>query len=152
MSGGTSTTEEEKTEAISKSDISVFPLVTPLIAGPGAMGAAILLMADQEGNVAGQAIIVASILLILLLTFVSMLLAGKTLFAAGPPLEQGAGAKEPELDRDSPALLIAFATEDGRELARLPLDSQPVFDGMIAARGKLYITLRNGTVRCLAGK
>lgn len=76
-SGGTSTTEEEKTEAISKSDISVFPLATPLIAGPGAMGAAILLMADQEGNVAGQAIIVASILLILLLTFVSMLLAGK---------------------------------------------------------------------------
>ena len=41
------------------------------------MGAAILLMADQEGNVAGQAIIIASILLILLLTFVSMLLAGK---------------------------------------------------------------------------
>ena len=76
-SGGTSTTDEEETEAISKSDISVFPLATPLIAGPGAMGAAILLMADQEGNVAGQAIIVASILLILLLTFVSMLLAGK---------------------------------------------------------------------------
>jgi multiple antibiotic resistance protein len=76
-SGGTSTTDEEETEAISKSDISVFPLATPLIAGPGAMGAAILLMADQEGNVVGQMIIVASILLILLLTFVSMLLAGK---------------------------------------------------------------------------
>ncbi len=76
-SGGTSTTDDEKEEAVSKTDISVFPLATPLIAGPGAMGAAILLMADQEGNVAGQAIIVASILLILLLTFVSMLLAGK---------------------------------------------------------------------------
>lgn len=76
-SGGTSTTADEEKEAISKSDISVFPLATPLIAGPGAMGAAILLMADQEGNVAGQAIIVASILLILLLTFISMLLAGK---------------------------------------------------------------------------
>ena len=76
-SGGTSTTDDEEKEAISKTDISVFPLATPLIAGPGAMGAAILLMADQEGNVAGQAIIVASILLILLLTFVSMLLAGK---------------------------------------------------------------------------
>ncbi len=76
-SGGTSTTDEEESEAISKTDISVFPLATPLIAGPGAMGAAILLMADQEGNVAGQAVIVASISLILLLTFVSMLLAGK---------------------------------------------------------------------------
>ena len=76
-SGGISTTDEEETEAISKSDISVFPLATPLIAGPGAMGAAILLMADQQGNVAGQAIVVGSILAILLLTFVSMLLAGK---------------------------------------------------------------------------
>jgi multiple antibiotic resistance protein len=82
-SGGISTTDEEETEAISKSDISVFPLATPLIAGPGAMGAAILLMADQQGNVAGQAIIVASILLILLLTFVSMLLAGKIQYWLG---------------------------------------------------------------------
>ena len=76
-SGGTSTTDDEEEEAIAKTDISVFPLATPLIAGPGAIGAAILLMADQQGNVAGQLIIVASILLILLLTFVSMLLAGK---------------------------------------------------------------------------
>ena len=76
-SGGTSTTDEEETEAISKSDISVFPLATPLIAGPGAMGASILLMADQQGSVAGQAIVVASLLLILLLTFISMFLAGK---------------------------------------------------------------------------
>ncbi len=76
-SGGTSTTDEEEREALAKPDISVFPLATPLIAGPGAMGAAILLMANQEGNVVGQAIIVGSLLVILLLTFVSMLLAGK---------------------------------------------------------------------------
>ena len=76
-SGGVSTTDEEETEAISKADISVFPLATPLIAGPGAMGAAILLMADQQGNVAGQAVVIGSILAIVLLTLVSMLLAGK---------------------------------------------------------------------------
>ena len=76
-SGGISTTDEEESEAISKSDISVFPLATPLIAGPGAMGAAILLMADQQGNVMGQAIVITSILLVLSLTLVSMLLAGK---------------------------------------------------------------------------
>ena len=46
--GGTSTTDEEEREAMSKQDISVFPIATPLIAGPGAMGAAILLMADAE--------------------------------------------------------------------------------------------------------
>ncbi len=74
-SGGTSTTDDEEEEAISKSDISVFPLATPLIAGPGAMGAAILLMADQEGDITGQAIVIVSLLAIVLLTFVSLLLA-----------------------------------------------------------------------------
>ncbi len=76
-SGGTSTTDDEEQEAISKTDISVFPLATPLIAGPGAMGAAILLMANQEGDVMGQAIVITSLLVVLLLTFVSLLLAGK---------------------------------------------------------------------------
>ena len=42
-SGGTGTTPEEDNEARSRPDISVFPLATPLIAGPGAISAAILL-------------------------------------------------------------------------------------------------------------
>jgi multiple antibiotic resistance protein len=76
-SGGTSTTSEEEEEAFSKTDISVFPLATPLIAGPGAMGAVILLIADQQGDLTGQAIIIASLLAILLLTFICLLLALK---------------------------------------------------------------------------
>jgi multiple antibiotic resistance protein len=76
-SGGTSTTDEEEQEAIAKPDISVFPLATPLIAGPGAMGAAILLMANQQGDVTGQAIVIGSLLAILLLTLVSLLLASR---------------------------------------------------------------------------
>jgi len=76
-SGGTSTTDDEDKEAVSKADISVFPLATPLIAGPGAMGAAILLMANQDGNLTGQAIVIGSLLAILFLTFISLLLASK---------------------------------------------------------------------------
>ena len=76
-SGGTSTTQDEEQEASAKTDISVFPLATPLIAGPGAMGAAILLMADQQGDIAGQAIVIGSILAIVLLTFICLLLASK---------------------------------------------------------------------------
>ncbi|WP_418317242.1 MarC family protein [Piscinibacter sakaiensis] len=76
-SGANSTTAEEEREAAGKADIAVFPLATPLIAGPGAMGAAILLMANQQGNFVGQAIVLASLLAILLLTFVSLLLAGR---------------------------------------------------------------------------
>jgi multiple antibiotic resistance protein len=76
-SGGTSTTDEEQREAIMKQDISVFPIATPLIAGPGAMGAAILLMANAKGDITQQAVVVASLLVILLLTAVGMLLANR---------------------------------------------------------------------------
>ncbi|MDH5600184.1 MAG: MarC family protein [Gammaproteobacteria bacterium] len=76
-SGGTSTTDEEEHEAVSKQDISIFPIATPLIAGPGAMGAAILLMANAEDDLTLQAIVVASLLAVLLLTGISLLLASK---------------------------------------------------------------------------
>ena len=75
--GGTSTTDEEEQEAILKQDISVFPIATPLIAGPGAMGAAILLMADAEGDLELQAVVLGSLLAILLFTYIGMLLAGR---------------------------------------------------------------------------
>lgn len=76
-SGATSTTEEEAAEAGMKHDISVFPLATPLIAGPGAMGAAILLMANAEGDIGRQAVVVASMLAMLLLTLICLLAASR---------------------------------------------------------------------------
>lgn len=76
-SGATSTTDEEEKEATTREDIAVFPVATPLIAGPGAMGAAILLMASAEGNVVHQVIVVGSLLAMLVLTLVSLLLAGQ---------------------------------------------------------------------------
>lgn len=76
-SGGTSTTEEEEREAISRQDISIFPIATPLIAGPGAMGSAILLMANAEGDLARQSIVIGSLIVVLLLTGIALLLAGK---------------------------------------------------------------------------
>lgn len=76
-SGGTSTTDEEELEAATKADISAFPIGMPLIAGPGAMSATILLMANTEGDIALKAVVVGALLVILLVTFVSMLLAGQ---------------------------------------------------------------------------
>lgn len=74
-SGGVSTTSDEKAEAANKPDISVFPLATPLIAGPGAMGAAILLVADRQGDWAGGAMVIGALLAVMLLTLVLMLIA-----------------------------------------------------------------------------
>lgn len=76
-SGVSSTTDEEAQEAATRQDISVFPLATPLIAGPGAMGATILLMANAEGHLLTQIIVVASLLAILLFTLIMLLIASK---------------------------------------------------------------------------
>ncbi len=72
-SGGVSTTADESAEARLKEDISVFPLATPLIAGPGAMGAAILLVANAEGDLAHQTVVIGVMLGVVLLTFIALL-------------------------------------------------------------------------------
>lgn len=76
-SGLVSTTADESAEARLKSDISVFPLATPLIAGPGAMGAAILLVADAEGDLARQAVVIGTMLAVVVLTFALLLAASQ---------------------------------------------------------------------------
>jgi len=76
-SGSTSTTEEENAEAMGKQDISVFPIATPLIAGPGAMGATVLLIADTEGDWLLQSIVIASLLTMILITLAMMLLSAQ---------------------------------------------------------------------------
>jgi hypothetical protein len=80
----------------------------------------------------------------------AMILAGKVLFAAGPPADAVSRPEGPRPDERS--VLMAFSAADGKELARGELGSPPVFDGMAAAGGKLYITLEGGSVACMAGK
>lgn len=76
-SGLSSTTEEEAREAKSRQDIAVFPLATPLIAGPGAMGASVLLMANVEGHLLQQALVIGSLLSVLLFTLAALLIAAR---------------------------------------------------------------------------
>ncbi len=76
-SGLTSTTTEEATEAAGKTDISVFPLATPLIAGPGALGAAVLLAAETQHSLAAEAAVLAALTLVMALTLALLLAAGR---------------------------------------------------------------------------
>jgi multiple antibiotic resistance protein len=76
-SGMTSTTVAETSEAATKNDISVFPLATPLIAGPGALGAAVLLTAETEGDLVLQATVVAALLVVMAITLALLLIAAQ---------------------------------------------------------------------------
>jgi multiple antibiotic resistance protein len=76
-SGVASTTPDEDREARVRKDIAVFPLATPLIAGPGAIGAAILLMTNTGGDLYQQLAVMAGLGVVLLLTLLLLLVSGQ---------------------------------------------------------------------------
>jgi len=71
------TTPAETFEAEGKLDISVFPLASPLIAGPGSLGAAILLMAEADNDLALEAMVILMLLVIMAMTLALLLIAGR---------------------------------------------------------------------------
>ena len=79
----------------------------------------------------------------------AMVLAKDTLFIAGPP--DVLDPKDPlaAFEGRKGGLLWAVSAADGKKLAECKLDSPPVFDGLIAANGRVYLTTRNGRVLCL---
>jgi multiple antibiotic resistance protein len=68
-------TPPEGVEAQTKDDVAVFPLATPLLAGPGAMSAGILLAANADGNAAQLTMTVAALAAAMVVTFVLLLVA-----------------------------------------------------------------------------
>jgi len=82
----------------------------------------------------------------------AMVLAGKTLFVAGPP--DVLDAKDPlaAFQGRKGGLLWAVSAADGRKLTEWKLDSPPAFDGLIAAGGRLYLATRSGCLICMGKK
>jgi len=64
---------ENKTEA--HAEIAVFPLATPLLAGPGAMTGAIVLAAGTKGDVLLLAAVIGAILAVMIITLALLLVA-----------------------------------------------------------------------------
>jgi hypothetical protein len=79
----------------------------------------------------------------------AMVLAGDRLFVAGVPDEIDDSDPWAAFDGKKGALLRAYSAEDGRMLAEQALDSPPVFDGLIAAAGRLLLCTTQGQVVCL---
>ena len=98
----------------------------------------------------------------------AMVLTDKTLFVAGPPDvvdekevfsqpdDAGIRAKVAEqsaaLEGRKGALLWVVSASDGKKLAEYNLESPPVWDGMAASNGRLYISTRAGRVLCMGKK
>ena len=96
----------------------------------------------------------------------AMVVADKTMFIAGPPdtirtqEKQGEGALKLENPQEAPAswqgkkgsILRAVSVIDGKNLAEYKLESTPVWDGMAATNGRLYLTMKNGRILCFSEK
>ncbi|MSR64018.1 MAG: MarC family protein [Planctomycetes bacterium] len=82
-SGLRTTTASEEEESGQRADISVFPLAIPLVAGPGAMTSVVLLMSAAAGDVAGSAVVLGELLLVLALTLGCFLGAGRLMKLLG---------------------------------------------------------------------
>jgi len=98
----------------------------------------------------------------------AMVLAGDTLFVAGPPdvLSEDEAFDEPFdaqvmariAEQDAAyegkrgALLMAVSTDQGEQSFKLDLPAPPVWDGMAAAEGKLFVCDADGNITCLGAK
>ena len=82
----------------------------------------------------------------------AMVLAGDILFCAGPPDVLPEADPLAAFEGRAGGRLLAVSTADGRTVAERKLDAPPVFDGLIAAGGRLYLSRIDGTVVCLGGK
>ena len=78
----------------------------------------------------------------------AMVLAGDTLLTAGPPDEIPADDPLAALQGRRGAILTAISAKDGKTTAECKLAHPPVFDGMAAAGGALFVVLKNRQIVC----
>ena len=79
----------------------------------------------------------------------AMTLTEKHLFIAGPPDVLGKNDPLGAFEGRKGGIFAIVSCENGEQIARNKLDSPPVFNGMAAARGQLYLALQNGKLMCL---
>ncbi len=81
----------------------------------------------------------------------AMTLAGKHLVIAGPP--DVLDPKDPmgAFEGRKGAVLRVHAAGDGKMVSEMKLTAPPVFDGLIAAAGRIYIVTTDGKVTCMGG-
>ncbi len=79
-----------------------------------------------------------------------MVLVGSNLFVAGPPDVVQSSDPMAAFEGRAGALLRVYSAADGKKLAEQRIDALPVFDGLVAASGRLLLSLRDGSLLCMA--
>jgi len=79
----------------------------------------------------------------------SMALAGNRLFVAGPPDLVDPDDPYAAFEGRKGAILRAISADNGEKIAQYSLEHAPVFDGMIAANNRLYLSTTNGRILCM---
>jgi len=79
----------------------------------------------------------------------AMAVTDNALFIAGPPDVLDPHDIMGSFEGRKGSVLWAVSKQTGRKLSELKLKSMPVFDGMSAAKGKLFISTVNGELLCL---
>ncbi len=80
----------------------------------------------------------------------AMVLAGDRVFLAGPPEPFATDDPTASWEGRLGGHLWAVTASGGHTLAEYPLTAPPVFDGMAAAGGRLYLATVDGRVMCMA--
>jgi hypothetical protein len=96
-----------------------------------------------------------------------MVKAGSNLFIVGPPdivdeaetfeklknrdvsVDAVLAEQDALLNGSEGSLLRVVSAKDGSTISNIQLESLPIWDGMAAARGQLFLSTQNGTVICL---
>jgi len=81
-----------------------------------------------------------------------MALAGDTLLLAGAPDVVDPQDPLAAFEGRKGGVVCAFSAKDGGKLSELNIDALPVWDGMAVAQGKMFLAMKDGTIRCLQGR
>jgi hypothetical protein len=82
----------------------------------------------------------------------AMVRADDLLFLGGTPYSAGQVDLAATYEGAKGGLISIMSTSNGEKIAEQSLDSPPVWDGMAAANGRLYISLANGSLLSLKSK
>jgi len=82
----------------------------------------------------------------------AMALAGPTLFIAGTRDELRPDAPWAAYEGRRGGLLVALSAAEGTKLAERPLAAAPVYDGLAATGGRLYVPTVGGKILCLGSR